>query len=74
VSNAKIEKFEGDAVRTDGRRAPVLQRTNFGAILEEEEGGETIDLGIKLGWRAKQKQILPPVRDKRTRIQGYNSK
>ena len=46
-----------------GKCAPALRRTNFGAILEEEEGGERIDRGIKLGWPAKQKQILPQVRD-----------
>ena len=32
-----------------GRCASALQRTNFGAILEEEEGGERIELGDKVG-------------------------
>ena len=50
-AQCRTQKFENSReIRSEliGRRAPALQRTNFGAILEEE-GGERIELGDKVG-------------------------
>ena len=51
-AQCRTQKFENSReIRSElmGRCAPALQRTNFGAILEEEEGGERIELGDKVG-------------------------
>ena len=45
----KFKKLREMRSELIGKYATTLQRTNFGAILEEEEGGERIDLGDKVG-------------------------
>jgi hypothetical protein len=68
MSNVKFEKFEnfeGDAVRTDGKMGSSISTYEFrGHFWRGGKGGERVDLGIKLGWPAKQEQISPQGRDK----------
>jgi hypothetical protein len=53
------------------RWTPALQRTNFGAILEEG-GGEWV--GIKLGTASQTGTNFTAVQEKRIGTQGYDPK
>ena len=70
----KFEIFKGGAVRTDRNMRFSTSNVRISGPFWRRKVEKGLTSGIKLGWPAKQKQILPQVQDKRIKTQNYNSK